>query len=76
MIPSTTDVFDINYDPKNYDWQNDTLVTLLGTLNDPVTANVVTSQILAKDFVFGDWGPKKHCGEELAKAKLQVLYHF
>ena len=40
-----------------YDWDNDTLVTNALVLNDPVTANVVTTPTNpAKEFVFGDWG--------------------
>ena len=58
--PSTNDVFDINYSYDNYDWANNTLVTNTATLNDPDTANVVSTPTLAnrtKDFVYGDWGP-------------------
>ena len=53
-------IYDINYSYRNYDWQNKTLVTLTGVLNDPDTAGVVVTPSLAdrqKDFVFGDWGP-------------------
>ena len=58
--PGTADIFDINYALKNYDWQGQTLVTLLGVLNDPITAGVVAQPGLVErteDFVFGDWGP-------------------
>ena len=75
--PSTTDVFDINYALKNYDWQNDTLVTLLGTLNDPVTANVVTSPVdPAKDFVFGDWGPVEALWRRTSEGKIASALSF
>ena len=58
--PSTADVFDINYALRGYNWQGATLVTLLGVLNDPITAGVVSTPGLVErtqDFVFGDWGP-------------------
>ena len=50
----------IEYSRHNYDWDNNTLVTSAGVLNDPVTAGIVSapSNIEAsKDFEFNDWGP-------------------
>jgi len=58
--PSTQDVYDTNYAYNNYDWSTNTLVTLLGALNDPITAGVVTTPSATdriKDFNYGDWGP-------------------
>jgi hypothetical protein len=52
--------YDITYCYSSYDWDNDTLVTVTGSLNGPVTANIVTTPTSAekqKDFVYGDWGP-------------------
>jgi len=50
--------YDRNFAYPQYDWQNDVLVTTAGVLNDPITANIVTTPADPnKDFVFGDWGP-------------------
>ncbi len=59
-LASNLQVYDLDYSYPSYDWSTNTLVTLLGVLNDPVTAGVVTTPVLAdrqKDFVYGDWGP-------------------
>ena len=58
-LASNLTVFDLDYSYNSYDWSTNTLVTLLGVLNDPVAAGVVTSPTLEKrqeDFVYGDWG--------------------
>lgn len=50
----------ITYSYCAYDWDANTLVNVDGTLNDPITANVVTTPALDKratEFVFGDYGP-------------------
>lgn len=52
--------YDLAYCYSSYDWDSNILVTVTGTLNDPVTAGVVTTPTLSerqKDFVYGDWGP-------------------
>ena len=52
--------YSITYSYSAYDWDTDTLVGVDGTLNDPITAGVVSTPTLAnrsKDFVFGDHGP-------------------
>ena len=59
-LASNLQVYDLDYSYPSYDWATNTLVTLLGVLNDPVTASVVQTPSLAerqKDFVYGDWGP-------------------
>ena len=59
-LGTNNQTYDVNYAYKDYDWNNKTLVTLLGILNDPDTAGVVptpTSGDASKDFVYGDWGP-------------------
>ena len=56
----TTPKFSIHYSYASYDWSTKTLVTVAGVLNDPITADVVTTPALASrstDFVFGDYGP-------------------
>lgn len=58
--PADTPKYDITYAYSSYDWDANTLVTTGIILNDPVTANVVstpTSVEASKDFVYGDWGP-------------------
>ena len=60
LVNPITNTYDINFAYKNYDFNNNTLVTTTGTLNDPVTANVVTAPSAinaSKNFEFGDWGP-------------------
>lgn len=50
-------IVDPKYAIVNYDWNNNTLVTTDGELNDPVTANVVNSPagyLTQKSFEFGD----------------------
>lgn len=55
--PSETALYDLSYSYKHYDWDNDTLVTTAGVLNDPVAANVSAVPATPfKEFVFGDWG--------------------
>ena len=55
--PALTKLHDPVYAYTAYDWDNNTLVTMAAVLNDPVTANVVTTPANpAKEFVFGDWG--------------------
>ena len=55
--PALPALYDPVYAYTAYDWDTNTLVTLLGALNDPVTANVVsTPSNPAAEFVFGDWG--------------------
>ena len=52
--------YDITYCYSAYDWDAETLVTVAGVLNGPVTAGIVatpTSTEKQKDFVYGDWGP-------------------
>ena len=55
--PALSKLHDPVYAYTAYDWDNNTLVTMAAVLNDPVTANVVTTPANpAKEFVFGDWG--------------------
>lgn len=54
----TPNYINVKYARNQYDWASNTLVTSGVVLNDPVTANVVTSPSAvdaAQDFVFGDW---------------------
>jgi len=58
--PAETPKYDPKYAIPNsvYNWSANTLVTLAGALNGPVTAGVVTTPTdPARAFEFGDWGP-------------------
>jgi len=77
--PSGSDTFDVDYSYKNYDWQNNTLVTLLGALNDPVAAGVCSTPTLEdrqKDFVFGDWGPVEAEWRRTSQGKIANIISF
>jgi hypothetical protein len=58
--PAETPKYSIDYAYTGYDWSANTLVTLAGVLNDPITANVVSTPSInnrQSGFVFGDIGP-------------------
>lgn len=60
ILAETHPQHNINYSYCAYDWDTNTLVNVDGTLNDPLTAGVVTEPALNKravEFVFGDYGP-------------------
>lgn len=64
------------YSYNAYDWDNDTLVTAAGVLNDPVTANVVTAPSgynASLDFVFGDYGPVEAVWRNSTEYKTELL---
>ena len=78
-LGANNQVYDIDYSLKNYDWDTNTLVTLLGTLNDPVTAGVVATPSVndrSKDFVFGDWGPVEAEWRRTSEGKLAMIIAF
>ena len=76
-LGASNQTYDINYSYKNYDWNNQTLVTLLGALNDPETAGVVpTPTEPAKDFVFGDWGPVEAEWRRSSQGKIAMILAF
>lgn len=57
--PNTTADIDVQFRRSGYDWDSNTLVTVGGVLNGPVTAGVVPSPSsidASKDFSFGDYG--------------------
>ena len=71
--PSATAQYDLTYAYKHYDWDNDTLVTTLGVLNDPVTANVTTAPAVPfKDFEFGDWGQVESVWRDSSEYKISL----
>jgi len=77
--PSSSDTYDVDYSYKNYDWQNNTLVTLLGALNDPITAGVCSTPTLTdrqKDFEFGDWGPVEAEWRRTSQGKIANIISF
>ena len=71
--------YNINYTYKNYDWNNNTLVTTGGIMNDPDTAGVVpapTSGDASQDFVYGDWGPVEAVWRRSSAGKLAQTLAF
>ena len=61
---------------NGYDWFNNELVQSDGTLNDPVTAGLVTepSDIeKAKSFVFGDWGETETLWRQSSEYKFALI---
>ena len=71
--------YDINYAYKDYDWNNKTLVTTGGVMNDPDTAGVVstpTSGDASQDFVYGDWGPVEAEWRRSSAGKLALTLAF
>ena len=59
-----------------YDLTANTLVTNAGVLNDPVTANVVSSPNIAdasQNFVYGDWGPVEDDWRRSSQYKIQLF---
>ena len=78
-LGANNQTYDINYAYNNYDWNNDTLVTLLGILNDPDTANVVPTPSAgdaSKDFVYGDFGPVEAEWRRSSAGKLALVLAF
>ena len=52
--------YSMHYSYSAYDWDSNILVNVDGTLNDPITAGIVTTPAAAQraaNFVFGDYGP-------------------
>ena len=67
---------DLNYSRHNYDWDNNTLVTTAGVLNDPITASVVNTPSnidASKDFEFNDWGPYENAWRNSSQYRFSVL---
>ena len=67
--------YNMTYAYTAYDWDTDTLVTTSAVLNDPVTANVVTTPVtgLADAFVFGDYGPIESAWRESSEYKTDLF---
>ena len=69
--------YNLTYSYSAYDWQTNTLVTTGGVLNDPVTANVVTSPTSSQamaEIVFGDWGTIENKWRQTSNYKLALFY--
>ena len=69
--------YNLTYSYSAYDWQTDTLVTNAMVLNDPVTANIVTSPTSAQamaEIVFGDWGSIENNWRQSSEYKVALFY--
>ena len=74
-----SDVVVLHYSCHNYDWDNNTLVTTTGVLNDPITAGVVTTPSnvdASKDFQFNDWGPYEDQWRNTSQYKFALVELF
>jgi hypothetical protein len=67
--------YNITYTYTAYDWDTDVLVTTGGNLNDPATANVVTTPTigLSDAFVFGDYGPIESSWRQSSEYKTDLF---
>ena len=66
----------IDYSRHAYDWDNNTLVTTGGVLNDPVTAGVVgtpSSIDASRNFEFNDWGPVENSWRKTSQYKFSIM---
>lgn len=71
--PAQVSLYDLSYSYKHYDWDNDTLVTTTGVLNDPIAANVSsTPSVPFKEFEFGDWGQVESVWRDSSEYKLAL----
>lgn len=73
-------ICDVRYARPQYDWDNNTLVSTAGVLQDPVAANVVPAPSAvdaSKPFAFGDWGPYESLWRKTSNyqyAKIEMLF--